>query len=419
MNLLLILLSVLTFTVESKSTVSMTGDGVWPYDIEVAYNCSYQKRQVRAGDVATLTLGKLGGMVIEQIEVYVKSNKDTGAGTFEVKANGETVSTRSGTLKNWVGQFDDQNYHAVSLLGNSVSDVNGLIIQLTGTANSLYIEKYVITYGTAPARTVTLMNGDEIYDTLKEEAGGKGVLLPSMTSLPKWQFIGWTETPFESDYTALSSFYRSGMNYYPREDATLWAVYEYQPEPRVYATELVSGDFIYVNTFDQKAMYGLPVNGKMGVASADIEDAEQCYSIVFNTMGDSATISYTATGAYVGYTGVKLAVKQTACWWAVFHEGNKTAFYMKANGKTYMLYPGASDDAGEYEYTGLVSVTDITQAPTAILSAEPLMEEPWYSCFPQRPQAIENPTAETREVIVPFGIYELRIQNGHKRLRMR
>ena len=111
MNLLLVLLSVITFTVETKNSVTMTGDGAWPYDISVIYDCSYQTGHVRAGDVATLTLGNLGGMAIEQIEVYVKSNKDAGAGTFEVQANGETVSTKSGTLKNWVGMFDNVNYY--------------------------------------------------------------------------------------------------------------------------------------------------------------------------------------------------------------------------------------------------------------------------------------------------------------------
>ena len=417
MNLLLVLLSVLTFTVESKSTVSMTGDGVWPYDIEVAYNCSYQKGQVRAGDVATLTLGQLGGMVIEQIEVYVRSNKDAGAGTFEVKANGNIVSTKSGTLKNWVGQFDNQNYHAVSLLETGVAGVNDLIIQLTGTTSSLYIEKFVLTYGTAPARTVTLMNGDEVYGTLKEEAGGQGVTLPSMASLPKWQFIGWTETPFESDYTALTSLYRSGTKYYPSEDVTLWTVYEYQPEPLVYATELVSGDYIYVNTGVNKAMSGVPENGIMGVAPANIEDPDQNYLIEFNATGDSAMIMYTATGTYIGFSGTKLVAKASK--WAVYHEGDVTAFYTRVGEKTYMLFPGRIDGNGDYEYTCLLGVLDISLAPTAILSTEPLMEEPWYSCFPQRLQAIENLTVDTKEIIVPFGIYELRIQDGHKRLRLR
>ena len=88
------------------------------------------------------------------------------------------------------------------------------------------------------------------------------------------------------------------------------------------------------------------------------------------------------------------------------------------NGKTYMLYPGLTKD-GNNEYTGLTQVSDISKAPTVLLSAESLTEEPWYTCFPQRLQAIEQTAVETKEVMVQFGIYELRIRDGHKRLRMR
>jgi hypothetical protein len=321
---------------------------------------------------------------------------------------------------NFFGLYDNQNYHIISLMEHSLTNVQSLTVQLTGTTSSLYIEKYVITYGYGPARTVTLMNGDEVYGTLKEEAGGQGVTLPSMASLPKWQFIGWTETPFESDYTALTSLYRSGTKYYPSEDVTLWSVYEYQPEPRVYATELVSGNYIYVNTENNKAMSGVPVNGIMDVVPANIEDPDQNYLIEFNATGDSATIAYVTTGAtatYIGFSGTKLVAKASK--WAVYHEGDVTAFYTRVGENTYMLFPGRIDGNGDYEYTCLLWVLDISQAPTAILSTEPLMEEPWYSCFPQRLQAIENLTVDTKEIIVPFGIYELRIQDGHKRLRLR
>lgn len=413
MNLLLTLLTVMTFTVETKNTVSM--DGQWPYDIEVAYNCSYQKGQVRAGDVATLTLGELGGMVIEQIEVYVKSNKSAGEGTFEVQANGETVSTKSGSLKTWVGKYDNVNYHAISLLTSSVQNVQTLTVQLTGTTSSLYIEKFVITYGAAPSHTVTLMNGAEEYSTIKEEAGGQGILLPTLPSLEHWQFVGWTKTKYEQDVAELSSLYPSGTKFYPGEDMTLWAVYEYQAEPHVYETELVSGEYLYINTYDQKAMTGVPENGKMGVLFADIEDTNQWYTVTFNTTGDSATIDYTATNIHIGFSGTKLAERQSK--WAVFHEGEKTAFYTPINGKTYMLFPGKED--GDGEYTGLIQVNDVTQTPTALRSTTPVTVETRYSCFPGRLEPIENTEAETHEIMVPFGIYELHIQNGHKRLKIR
>ena len=413
MNLLLVLLTVMTFTVESWNSVSM--DGQWPYDIEVAYNCSYQKGQVRAGDVATLTLSELGGIVVEKIEASVRSNKEAGSGTFTVLANGEAVSTKSGTLQNWIGKFDNVNYHPISLLTSSVPNVQTLTIQLTGTTSSLYIEKYVITYGPAPSHTVTLMNGDELYETIEEEASGQGILLPSLPSLEHWQFRGWTKTKYEQDVAELSSLYPSGTKFYPGEDMTLWAVCEYQAEPHVYETDLVSGEYLYINTYDQRAMAGTPYNGKMGVLLADIENTNQWYTVTFNTQRDSATIDYTATNIHIGYSGTKLAVKQSK--WAVFHEGEKTAFYTTINGKTYMLFPGY--DNGDGEYTGLVQVSDITQTPTALRSAIPETQETRYSCFPERLEPIENTEAETHEIMVPFGIYELHIQNGHKRLKLK
>ena len=413
MNLLLTLLTVMTFTVETKNSVTM--DGQWPYDIEVAYNCSYQKGQVRAGDVATLTLGELGGIVVEKIEVSMRSNKEAGAGTFTVQANGNTVSTKSGSLKTWVGKYDNVNYHPISLLTSSVPNVQNLTIQLNGTTSSLFIEKYVITYGPAPSHTVTLMNGAEEYSTIKEEAGGQGILLPSLPSLEHWQFRGWTKTKYEQDVAELSTLYPSGTKFYPGEDMTLWAVYEYQAEPHVYETDLVSGEYLYINTYDQRAMTGTPYNGKMDVALADIENPNQWYTVTFNTQRDSATIDYTATNIHIGYSGTKLAVKQSK--WTVFHEGEKTAFHTTINGKTYMLFPGKEDGTGDY--TALVQVSDITQTPTALRSTTPVTVETRYSCFPERLEPIENTEAETHEIMVPFGIYELHIQNGHKRLKIR
>lgn len=415
MNLLLVLLSIMTFTVENKNTVSVDGDDVLPYNMEVEYDCSYQKGQVRAGDVATLTLGELGGIVVEKIEVSVRSNKEAGAGTFTVLANGKKVSTKSGTLMNWIGKYDNVNYHAISLLTSSVPNVQNLTIQLTGTTSSLFIEKYVITYGPAPSHTVTLMNGDEVFTTIKEEASGQGILLPTLASLEHWQFRGWTKTKYEQDVADVSTLYPSGTKYYPTSDMTLWAVYEYQAEPHVYETELVSGEYLYINTYDQRAMAGTPYNGKMDVALADIENPNQLYTVTFNTQRDSATIAYTATNIHIGFSGTKLAVKQSK--WTVFHEGEKTAFYTTISGKTYMLYPGY--DSGNGEYTGLIQVSDITQAPTALRSTTPVTVETRYSCFPERLEPIENTEAETHEVVVPFGIYELHIQNGHKRLKIR
>ena len=155
MKLLLILLSVMSFTVQTKTTVSV--DGATPSNMEVEYSNTYQKGDVRKDDVAALMLRELGGIAVEKVVAYVRSNASGGAGNFEVRANGYTVGQKSGTFKDWTGAYDSQNYHAITLVSGSVANVYSLTIQLIGTANSLHIEKFVVTYGDSPAKSVALI----------------------------------------------------------------------------------------------------------------------------------------------------------------------------------------------------------------------------------------------------------------------
>ena len=89
MKLLMILLAVMTWTVESKNSVS--GEGTWPYSIEVDYSCSYQKGTVRAGDEATLTMSGLGGITVEKVVMHMKANKSSGAGILTILANDKQI----------------------------------------------------------------------------------------------------------------------------------------------------------------------------------------------------------------------------------------------------------------------------------------------------------------------------------------
>ena len=86
MNFLLIILSVMTWTIKDKKTV--TGEGTQPYGVVASYSCTNSKGTVRANDEAVLTLSQLGGVTIDKVEVYVKSNKTGGAGVFTVSLNG-------------------------------------------------------------------------------------------------------------------------------------------------------------------------------------------------------------------------------------------------------------------------------------------------------------------------------------------
>ena len=65
MKLLLVLLTVMTFTIEKKNEVSMAG--LWPYDIVVDYANTGTKGNVGAGDKATLSLSGLENIQIESV----------------------------------------------------------------------------------------------------------------------------------------------------------------------------------------------------------------------------------------------------------------------------------------------------------------------------------------------------------------
>lgn len=406
MKLLLILLSFMTLTVKDKNTVELT-DGQWPYDIEVSYSNTYNKGQVRAGDVATLILSNLGNITVEQITMAMRSNDNAGKGTVTVDAGEEQIASKTVTYKT-VSEV-------VKIYTGSKAGVDSLTIRTEGSENSLYIDSYTISYSVLPPSTVTLMNGDEVYTSMS----GASVTLPSMTGSEEWRFIGWTAQPFSSMKT-MPDLIPAG-SYRPTADVTLWAVYEYVPSlDQAIVTDLQDGVYVYANWASQMAMSGGVWNGELGVSVINTENTNQCYQVTFDADG-LATIQliYVYGTEYIGYSGTKLA--NTPSKWQVYHDGQKTAFYTVANGKTYMLLPGKlSSDQTSYD-TGLIRIINLSDALTVLLSTEPIQDEPVYTCYPERPMGLTNEGVNElmNERIVRFGIYELVIKNGHKYLRIR
>ena len=411
-NLLLILLSVMTWTVESKNSVS--GDGEWPYTLQVAYENTYQKGDVRDGDFAILTLANLGGIKVNGIDVFVKSNKSGGAGEFTVTANEKTIASLSGSFKDWTGTFDNSEYHSIPLLQSAQNGVYNLSVSLKGTENSLHIEKYVITYEPLPAYTVTLVNGNQIYDAITESAGGQGILLPVLPDWDKWRFVGWSKTEFWTIYEMPELFY-SGNTYIPDKDETLWAVYVFEPDNKLYVTDLESGEYIYTNRVSNMALTGVPQSGIMNFAPVDIDDFNQIYFVEFAAQ-DTAYITHLATGTPIGYSGTQMAAKTSP--WLVYHNGEETIFYTVVNNKKYVLWLNIMNGEGSNVHAGLVQASTLS-SPMALRYPRQGADEPAFTCHPECGMGIDTPEYETQERIVQFGIYELHIQNGHKKLIIR
>ena len=411
MKLLLVLLAVMTWTVESKNSVSLSDDSTVPYDIEVGYANTYNKGQVRANDTATLVLSHMEGITINGIEVYVKSNKTGGAGTFTIAANGQTVATKTGSFEEWFGAYDNASYHALSFINRPINNVHMLTISLVGIANSLHIEKYVITYAPRPAYTVTLMAGNRVYDTMTEEAGMQGVVLPSLPDTANWQFIGWSETEIWSSYEA-PTLHHSNNKFYPEADCTLWATYQWNSTPeQVYMTVPESANYMYINTLAEVAITGVPSEGELLIQPMNPENENQWYAVTFNAAGDSATIQHLLTGEYVGYERDQLAATQSV--WSVYHNEEQTVLYMTYNAQKYVLFPNILANA-------LYKTENIASAPTALMTqiALPCCEE--ITSHPEG-QGIEEVRGERLEVrgervLMHLGNYDLIIIDGQKYL---
>lgn len=408
-----ILALVMTWTVESKSTVS--GDGTWPYDIEVAYSNTNSKGTVRSGDDAVLTLSHLEGITVERVDVYVKSNKTGGGGTFAVTANGATLATKSGTFKAWVGRYDNDSYHAITLFSGLKTDVNELVVSLHGTENTLYVEKYVVQYAMPSPRTVTLMKGSQPYAQLTEEQGGAGVVLPIMLDTAQWRFVGWSETDFAQTGIAPVP-YKANDIYYPAGDCLLWAVYAYYDQVKEeYATELESGEYLYVNRYNNIALAGVPTDGKMNYASIDPTNKDLLYTIEFAGT-DTAYITHTMTSTPIGYKSTNMA--KTASPWLVYHSGEETRFYTVINNKTYVLWLGVWGEYGSIG-AGLFHSENLNDSPLALCYPDEV-EEPVFTCYPEYGLGWQEASAEAggAEYILHLGNYQLWIRDGRKELKI-
>ena len=407
----------MTWTVENKNSVSAVGDV--PPSVEGFYTNTYQKGQVRHGDVATLTLNGLGGMTILSAEVYVRSNKDSGAGRFTLALNGTEVYAVEGDMPALAGAYDNTESHPVTLLSEPVSGVHDAEITLTGTVSSLYIERYVITYSAAPVYAVTLMLGDNTEQVLKETNGGEGVVLPVMPDRDKWTFVGWTEEEF---FTRENKpvLYTPGSVFFPHSDCTLWAVFKYAEADKGFVTELQSGDYIYSNRLSGYALTGVPSDGKMDYALANPCDAWQVYSIDL-VPPDTAYITHKATGTPIGYSGTKLVDRPTP--WLVYHEGDQTLFYMVSGTQRYVLWLLLQDAnlSGHitFYYAGLQPVGDSMTSPMGLLLPQTEPDVTAYTCHPEFGLPVHTPQAQPHsDTTVRLGIFRLRITDGKKYLSL-
>jgi len=409
----MILALVMTWTAESKNSVVPSGDV--PANTTAQYTNSYAKNQLTAGNTAVLTLSGLAGITINKIEIAMRSNKESGAGVITVAADEHTIASLAGTYKQWTGAFDNSQYRSLSVFDGECKDVSALAITVECTTSSLYIDRFTVTYTPAPARTVTLMLSNEVYATLEEQQSGAGVYLPSLEPYNELTFVGWAQSPFWTVY-ALPSYIPSGL-YYPSSDIVLWSVWAYPRQvDTTYLADLQSGEYIYTNRENGRTLSGIPSDdGRMASVSFNMDDPDQVYAIEF-LAPDTAMIRHKRTNTPIGYTGSKLAARETP--WLVYHEDDQTLFYTTVAGKNYILWLNILNSGESAFYAGLLEAT-VGASPVGLRKPRPADDKPAYTCHPESPQAITTVHPDAQEQIIPVGIYELHICNGRKYIQLR
>ena len=418
MKMLIIILSVMSWVVESKSSVSGSGD--IPTGVSASYSCSYQKGTVRANDEATLILTGMGGLKVQEIKVYIKSNKSAGAGQFVVYADEKVKGRKSGTMEEWFGSYDNANYHGLTVWKGEYAAEETWSVTLSGTTSSLYIEKYDISYEPAPIYTVTLMKGNEYLGARSESAANAGVVLPILRDTNDWHFAGWSEEVFV-EKTEMPEMIAGGSVYYPKDNVTLWTVYSNSSSAEEYATELNDGEYLYVNVNNGLALASVPESGMMGNAWADKGNTDLYYSFAFTPSKDTAYVTHTNTGTPIGYNNqAQMAIKASP--WGVVHNNEETTLFATIKGKTYVLWLNILGKDQSSYYAGLMAASTSGSSPLRLLKAGG-EQEATYTCYPEFGLGIELTNEGVKELTnewrIPFGDYELIIKDGKKSLKLK
>ena len=341
----------------------------------------------------------------------MRSNKNTGAGTIILTANGTQIASKNIS-------HADLSAPIVAYSG-TVMNVDELTITLIGTQNSLYVDTFVVSWSPAAAREVVLMKGDAAVDTLREANGGEGVLLPAMDDEKEWTFVGWARSAFWQT-SEKPIVYNANSTFYPEADCSLWAVYRYEDSAEsTYQTELVSGTYLYVNETTGMALTGVPVEGRMGYNNVNTADTDQHYHVEFMTES-TATITHEDSNTPIGYDNYSPKLTTKASVWNVYHEGDQMLFWATISNKNYVLWLNVYDTQNSGSvYAGLLQ-TGPAASPMRLLSAAQSTGSAVYTCHPECGVGIESVEwrEERGEWKVVFGIYEIYIRDGKKYLKI-
>jgi hypothetical protein len=140
-----------TYTVANKTSVTKSGTA--PTGSSATFNKTYTgsiHQQMTGGNSTTLTLSGYDGAKITGITLSMKSNSSKGAGSLTMTVGSTPIAKINDSkfnTSNWAGKWST-SYIPITpkVTATTVGSGEKVTIVISASANSLYIEKYTITY---------------------------------------------------------------------------------------------------------------------------------------------------------------------------------------------------------------------------------------------------------------------------------
>lgn len=356
-------LSILTATYTLTSTTTVKQSGTAPESSVATYertSSTGEKGQMTAGNSTRLELRGWDDYIIKEVELQMRSNMKSGAGSLSVVVGMDTlwkIDNQPFSDDVWAGNYSTDWLSIAKSMNTLVEENECIEINISATENSLYINSYTIYYAVPQCYTVTFHTGlDTCPPPLTQSAPDKPLILPAWQDTAEWYFLGWSEEEVLENQLTMPLL-SAGDIYFPRKNTTLWSVYSNQRENSA-ISEYISGQYaiaMYNEHTDMEEkgilMNGYVQNGVVSTQPVGLQRNSDGVYCIYSTLKENVLydvqfykdstvrIVHHDTKGMIGYKGDKLFTIDTLWQYRVLEDGS-LAIYYPYEDYYYALYMG-------------------------------------------------------------------------------
>ena len=338
-----------TYTLTSTTTVKQSGTA--PESSVATYertSSTGQKGQMTAGNSTRLELRGWDDYIIKEVELQMRSNMKSGAGSLSVVVGMDTlwkIDNQPFSDDVWAGNYSTDWLSIAKSMNTLVEENECIEINISATENSLYINSYTIYYAVPQCYTVTFHTGlDTCPPPLTQSAPDKPLILPAWQDTAEWYFLGWSEEEVLENQLTMPLL-SAGDSYLPRMNTTLWSVYSNQRDNRA-VSEYISGQYAIamfneVTTLegDGMIMDGYVKDGVVSTQPVGLQRNSDGVYCIYSTLKENVlydvqfykdstvSIMHHDTKRMIGYKGKKLFTIDTLWQYRVLEEDGSLAIY--------------------------------------------------------------------------------------------